>query len=231
MLGRRVGQWLMRLYLRLLIQHVPAVVRAALVLVAGLVVTLALLAVVPWQVAVITGWDAAAMTFVVSVWRLVRRSDGPTTMRLASREDDTHPLGSVLLLAACTASLLGVGFALRLAGEKTGSLKALLIALAVATVTLSWTMLNSIFILRYAHLYYGLEPRAIDFAGTDDEHPPAYRDFAYLAFTVGMTYQVSDTPLNHSLMRRTVLTHAVVAFGFGVVIVAGAINLIADLLR
>jgi uncharacterized membrane protein len=46
-----------------------------------------------------------------------------------------------------------------------------------------------------------------------------------------MTYQVSDTSLRSSRTRRTVLSHALVAYLFGVVIVAGAINLIAGLLR
>jgi len=70
----------------------------------------------------------------------------------------------------------------------------------------------------------------IDF-GTGAPQLPSYRDFAYVAFTIGMTYQVSDTTLRDPLIRRTVLPHALLAYLFGVVIVAGAINLVAGLIR
>jgi uncharacterized membrane protein len=46
-----------------------------------------------------------------------------------------------------------------------------------------------------------------------------------------MTYQVSDTDLRDPRMRRTVLSHALLSYIFGVVIMAGAINLIAGLVR
>jgi uncharacterized membrane protein len=46
-----------------------------------------------------------------------------------------------------------------------------------------------------------------------------------------MTYQVSDTTLRDRQTRRTVLAHAVLAYVFGVVIVAGAVNLISNLVR
>jgi uncharacterized membrane protein len=58
-----------------------------------------------------------------------------------------------------------------------------------------------------------------------------YRDFAYVAFTIGMTYQVSDTTVRDPRIRRTVLSHALLLYLFGVVIVEGAANLVAGLLR
>ncbi|MGB8384414.1 MAG: DUF1345 domain-containing protein, partial [Dermatophilaceae bacterium] len=56
-----------------------------------------------------------------------------------------------------------------------------------------------------------------------------YRDFAYLAFTIGMTYQVSDTDLQTSPIRLTALRHGLLAFLFGTVIVATTINLVVQL--
>ena len=65
---------------------------------------------------------------------------------------------------------------------------------AMLTVVLSWLVVHTVFILRYAHLYYGTAPvGGIDFPGGD---PPSYHDFAYLGFTVGMTFQVSDTGIS-----------------------------------
>lgn len=218
------------LYHRVLGWHAPAMRRAVTVLVVGLAGTLALLAYAPWELAVVAGWDAAAVTFLGSVWHVIVRADGPDTERLATQEDDTHATATLLLVAVCMASLLGVIFVLGLAGDRTGALRATFIAVAAATVTLSWTVLNTIYTLRYAHFYYGPARGGIEFT-TDTVAPPNYRDFAYVAFTVGMTYQVSDTALRNPQTRRSVLSHAILAYIFGVVIVAGAINLIAGLVR
>lgn len=61
---------------------------------------------------------------------------------------------------------------------------------------------------------------------------PRYTDFAYLAFTVGITYQVSDmvsdTELETDRFRRT-LRHGLLSYLFGTGIVAVTINLVAGL--
>jgi hypothetical protein len=54
---------------------------------------------------------------------------------------------------------------------------------------------------------------------------------AYVAFTIGMTYQVSDTTVRDPRIRRAVLSHALLSYLFGVVIIGGSVNLIAGLLR
>lgn len=79
---------------------------------------------------------------------------------------------------------------------------------------------------RYAELYYDDEPGGIDFG---DSHLPAYSDFAYLAFTVGMTFQVSDTEVTGSMLRKAVLRQALLSYVFGAVIIATLINLVAGL--
>lgn len=59
----------------------------------------------------------------------------------------------------------------------------------------------------------------------------SYRDFAYIAFTIGMSYQVSDTDVRNPRIRSTVLWHALLSYLFGVVIVGDSVNLIAGLIR
>ena len=71
----------------------------------------------------------------------------------------------------------------------------------------------------------------IAFADSAGQDRPTYRDFAYVAFTIGMTYQVSDTTVRDPRIRRTVLAHAALSYLFGVVIIGGAVNLIAGLVR
>jgi uncharacterized membrane protein len=96
----------------------------------------------------------------------------------------------------------------------------------------SWLLVHTVFTLRYAHRYYaggeGTELRGIDFGGDEE---PCYQDFAYVGFTVGMTYQVSDTAMKTGALRRVVLGHALLSYLFGAVIIATAINVIAGLIN
>jgi uncharacterized membrane protein len=219
------------LYHRWLGWHALALRRTAAVAVIGLVVALVLLWFVPWGLAVVVGWDTAALAFLASVSAIIARADGMRTEQLATREDETHGSATVMLIAASVASLLGAGFTLNLAGHDSGAPRNLLIGLAVATVVLSWTTVNTVYTLHYAHQHYDSTAAGITFGDPAGLERPNYRDFAYVAFTIGMTYQVSDTTLRDPRIRRTVLAQALLAYLFGVVIVGGAVNFIAGLLR
>lgn len=216
------------LYHRWLGWHAPALRRAAVVTGLGLLTALTLAMVTTWELAAVGGWNATAVAFLVATWPMIARADATTTRKLAVREDETRSSATLLLLAASLISLMGVFVALRLAGLAAGSTRGLFIGVAASTVLASWVVVNTVFTLRYAHLYFRTPDGAIQFG--EHEHPD-YRDFAYVAFTIGMTYQVSDTTLRNRRIRRTVLVHALVSYLFGVVIVAGAINLIAGLVR
>jgi uncharacterized membrane protein len=97
----------------------------------------------------------------------------------------------------------------------------------VGSVALSWSVVQTVFISHYARLYYGHPDGGIDF---NQEAPPRYSDFAYLAFTVGMTFQVSDTDLKTPALRATALRQALLSYLLGAVILATTINLVAGLL-
>jgi uncharacterized membrane protein len=116
--------------------------RTVIVGTSGLIVAAALLSLVPWAVAVVTGWDVAALAFLLSVWPIIIRADGPPAAQLAKREDENRGSATALLLGASVASLLGVGFALTLSGREGGALQVLLIGFAVLTAVLSWTVVN-----------------------------------------------------------------------------------------
>ncbi len=217
------------LYHRSLGWHAPALRRAIIVAGIGAIVALLLAPLVPWELAVIVGWDAAAMTFLITTTPIIIRTDSERTKQLATVEDQTRASATLLLLGASVASLLGVGFALSLAGEESGTVRLLLVGVVVVTVTLSWTVANTVYTLRYAHLYFESTAPGISF-GDSDAVRPTFRDFAYVAFTIGMTYQVSDTTILNPRIRRTILGHAGLSYVFGVVIVASAINLISGLI-
>lgn len=66
---------------------------------------------------------------------------------------------------------------------------------------------------------------------SNETDAPRYSDFAYLSFTIGMTYQVSDTDIQTKEIRRTALRHALLSFPLGAVINAAPINLVAGLAK
>lgn len=71
-------------------------------------------------------------------------------------------------------------------------------------------------------------PGGIDF---NESSAPSYPDFAYLALTIGMTFQVSDTALSTNAFLRLALRHALLSYMFGTLIIATTINHIAGLGR
>ena len=196
----------------------------------GLLVVVVLVWFLPWGLAVVAGWDAAALTFLVSGRSSSVGPTPPHAAQLATREDETRGSAAVLLVGASVASLLGVVLTLDLAGRHGGPLRVLLISVAVLTVVLSWTVVNTVYTLRYADLHFRSREAGIAFGDPDGPELPTYRDFAYVAFTIGMCYQVSDTTVRDRRIRGTVLSQAFLSYLFGVVIVAGSVNLIAGLL-
>jgi uncharacterized membrane protein len=207
----------------------PSMKRLIAALTAGIVVGGVLTAVVAWQVALLGGWAAASLTLVGSVWFVVARFDGAGTRTHATREDPARAETGLILVSAAVVSLLAVAFALVKANHTQGFDKGVLTALAIATVAASWAVVHTAFTLRYAHEYYSEPEGGIDFK-TGDDYEPDYRDFAYVAFTIGMTFQVSDTDLVSRTIRHTALSHALLSYLFGAVILAVTVNAVASLL-
>jgi uncharacterized membrane protein len=180
-----------------------------------------------WQIGTLAGWDVAAMVYVAWTWATIWRLDPAATARLALREDPGRAVADALVLVASVASVLAVALAIaagRAGGSGTRDLRA---ALAVVSVALSWSVVQTVFTSHYARLYYSAPVGGIDF---NQEAPPRYSDFAYLAVTVGMTFQVSDTDLETAALRAVALRQALLSYLLGAVILATTINLVAGLL-
>lgn len=174
----------------------------------------------------LVGWDVATLVYLTRVWLVIWPMDAEETARHAVRNDPTRTVAEIVLLLAATASLVSVGFVLARAAETTGTSELLRVGLGVLSVVLSWMVVHTIFTLRYARLYYVDVDGGIDF---NQEEPPDYGDFAYVAFSIGMTFQVSDTSLSSREIRRTVLRHAMLSYLFGTGVLATTINLVASL--
>jgi uncharacterized membrane protein len=178
-----------------------------------------------WQVALLVGWMAGAALFVVWMWLTIWPMNAQATQAHAVREDPGRFVSDVTFLFAALASLIAVGLLL-LGGASNSGGKPAQAALSFGSVVLAWASVHTLFTTRYARLYYTGSAGGVDF---NDEHLPQYSDFAYLAFAIGMTFQVSDTNLTNSVMRATALRHALLSYLFGVGIIATMINLVAGL--
>ena len=192
--------------------------------VAGVVVSLFT---VP-SAAILAGWDVAVVIYLAWVWIAVWRLDPGTTARLAKREDPSAPVAELVVISAGIAMLVAVGFALVRAAQATGGMKAFLVTLGLLSVVLSWTIVHTVYALWYARAYYSEPDGGIEF---NEEEPPTYTDFAYFAFTVGMTYQVADTNITSKEIRRITLHHALLSYLFGAVLLGLVINVVATLLK
>ncbi len=195
-------------------------------LAAGVIAGIVLGVTTGWEFAPLLGWDVAAAVIVTWTWLRIWPLDAEHTGRHALREDPNRSVNDLLLLIASVASLVGVAFAVVASGHSHGVREALLVILGVLSVILSWSVVHTTFTLRYASLYYTLPDGGIDFNEAD---PPQYSDFAYLAFTIGMTFQVSDTNLQSKPIRATALRQALLSYVFGVIIIAILINVVAGL--
>jgi uncharacterized membrane protein len=180
-----------------------------------------------WPVVVSIGWCALALVILVWIWATIVPKDSEATAKHARSEDFSRATADIVLLGASVASLVAVAMTLVLAGDAHDGRKAALITLTILTVALAWLLVHTVFTVRYGDLYYADPVGGIDF---NEDDKPDYRDFAYLALTIGMTFQVSDTDLQAKPIRRNAIRHALLSYAFGTVIVAITINIVASLL-
>ncbi|MFI5048108.1 MAG: DUF1345 domain-containing protein [Acidimicrobiia bacterium] len=185
----------------------------------------------PWQLTVLVAWSVAALVVVVRAWLHVRTFSADDTQDYATIEDNSRTLADLLLLGASLVSLIGVALAFLKANQASVHEEIAIKIAGIVTILLSWLVVHTIYTFRYAHEYYVEPVGGIDFKSEDEEPRPDYRDFAYLAFTIGMTYQVADTDVTQRALRKLVLRHALLSFVFGAVILATTVNLIANLLN
>lgn len=172
-----------------------------------------------WAAHLLVGWVVGALAFSLPVLRLAQRLDADGTTELVRGREGGRTETDVVVVLASVASLVAVG--VMLVGN--GGDRAFEALVAVLAVGSSWVAVHTVYTLRYARHYLLTEPGCIDFGPT--EHP-CLSDFAYLSFTLGMTYQVSDTDLRTPAVRRLVLRHTLLSYVFGAVVVAATINLV-----
>lgn len=212
------------------VRSLDMIIRLVIALAVG--AAAAILAPLPDQTAtivrVLLGFIAGALVLDLPLLWMVVSMGASDTERYARRIAPTKRIIDVVVIMAAVASLAAVATMLAGGGDKDQTQRDLEAFLTVAAVGCAWLSVHTSYTFRYARHYFVSEPGSVDFNSTTD---PRLSDFAYLAFTLGMTYQVSDTDIKTPRLRRVVLAHTVLSYLFGTVIIAATINLVAGLAK
>jgi uncharacterized membrane protein len=179
-----------------------------------------------WKLAALAAWDAGGLSLLLLAWMMIWICSAKTTQERASGDDPGRTAVYALVLLSAGASLLAATALVRRAKAVAGSEGDVLVALCLANVALCWALTHTAFTLRYAHLYYREDDEGVGGVEFPGRGAPCYFDFAYLAFTIGMCFQVSDTSVTSPQIRRAVLLHACLSFVYNTAILAFVLNLV-----
>lgn len=161
--------------------------------------------------------------FVISAVIVLWPMDADATRRHVGREDFRPAVDELFVVALAIGAVTVIALILILGRSHGQNVAA---AIGLAGVFMNWAVLHMMYAARYAHLYYEAPVGGIDF---NSDESPAYRDFFYFSYNLGMSYQVSDTSVSSSAIRAVVLRHCLLSYVFGTVILAATINLVAGI--
>src|SRR5438552_12321073 len=169
-------------------------------------------------------WDIFIALYLLLVYGMVLRSGLGHIKRNAVLQDDGRFLILLVTALGAFASIAAIVFELGAAQRTAPQL-----ALATATIALSWAVIHTTFALHYAHDYYrGAKPGGLQFPSGDRDEDADYWDFVYFSFVIGMTAQVSDVGITDKTIRRTATAHGVISFVFNTALLALMVNIAAS---
>jgi uncharacterized membrane protein len=178
-----------------------------------------------WRYAPAAGWIATAAVYLVWTWASIAKlSATAIEVVVQQRHPARRPADTIILLAS-VASLGGVGYLL-VASNVKGPDSAIAAAVGFLSVSASWLAVHVVYTLRYAVQYYTEPVGGIEF---NQDEKPTFADFAYVAFTIAVTYGVTDTTLKNRAIRVSALQQAMVSYLFGTVILAVTVQVIGTL--
>ena len=180
-------------------------------------------------------WDVFTFATVVLAWIVIATKDPYEIRRYARLQDASRTFLFIVVVSAATVSLFAVFILLGSAKSLSPGSFAAHVTLSIAAIVLSWTLVHTLFILRYAHYYY-IDAHKVDRDAIEGglifpgDTSPDYLDFAYFSFVIGMTCQVSDVQISSKTMRRLATVHGLISFAFNTAILAMFVNIVAGLI-
>jgi uncharacterized membrane protein len=181
----------------------------------------------------LVGWDVGVVAFVGLSLAAMVDVDHEHIKRRAIHHDEGRHVILGLTLAATLASLSAIVTELGRAKGHAGIAETLRVGLTISTIALSWLLVQVVFAIHYAHVFYATEERGGPHKGglifPDQDDPPDYWDFIYFSATIGATSQTADISIASKELRRVATIHGLIAFSFNTAILATMINLAAGL--
>jgi len=180
---------------------------------------------------ILVSWDVGTIVYLGLAWTLITRADPKMTRDHAIDQDQSSYVIFLLVVTAAYAAMVAIAFLMSPLKGLAFWPKAWHLTVAAVALISSWVLIQTVFAFHYGRRYYGLghhgtpDSEGLTFPGA---HPPSYMDFAYYAFVVGMTSQVSDVSVTSRRMRRITMVHGVVSFVFNVAVLALSVNIIAS---
>lgn len=172
------------------------------------------------------GWDGAALVYLALLWRLFLTAGEQDIRSRAGRQDDGAGVLLLVVSAAILASLGGIVMALLNPDPDHKAMTPIVVGLTLAA---GWALMHSVFVPHYAHRHFATEAaKPKSGVGFPGDAPSSYLDFAYLAFTIGATFQVSDNTIGSTRLRNLVTAHALAAYLYNTAILAVGISLLAN---
>ena len=188
---------------------------------------------ISWHTRIVASWDLGTLVYLGLAWALIARADASVTRDHALSEDQSAFFILLFVVGAACASIVAIGFVVGTIRDLAFWTRSWHLLLTIVALVSSWALIQTVFAFRYAHRYYAGphgEPAATAALLFPGGREPDYLDFAYCAFVVGMTSQVSDVAVASRGMRRLTLVHAILAFLFNIAVLALSINIIASVI-
>ncbi|WP_374970907.1 DUF1345 domain-containing protein [Terrabacter sp. BE26] len=176
----------------------------------------------------LAGFVVGGLAFAVPLLLHIRRQDAASTQEHVRGRDGDAAWYDFVIIIVGLSSLAGVSILL-IGSQSKGTTQVVESLVGVLVVAVGWVCVHTVYVLRYARLYYATrtDGRApIDFNMEED---PAFSDFTYFSFNLGMAYQVSDTAVRSPDVRRVILGHCLLAYLYGTIVIASTINLVAGI--
>lgn len=173
-------------------------------------------------------WNIFGLSYLIFSWITFYKEDSHSIKKISAQLDKGHNVIFTILLFATLLSLIAILFILKSKEEWKLPIE-IVTLIYFSGVIVSWFLHQTIFTTHYAHLYYRSLNKGnpiLSFPGTTE---PNYMDFAYFSFILGMTFQVADVTINSGQMRKIVLLHSVISFGFNTIIIALSVNAIVSI--
>ncbi len=186
----------------------------------------------------IIGWDCAILVFLVTIIVMLKKE----TMHehLNSAEQSKFSILSLIVVS----SFICV-YALTKQTQIGKSYQELMLSLSIiltmGTIFITWLMIQIIFAMQYAYLYFSEAQKGhtapLSFPETLTESNASttaidvkFEDFFYAAVAIGTSGQTADIAFTSRVGRKLATLHSIIAFVFNLVIIALLINIIATYL-